>query len=67
MSAHSFFDRGSRYAAILIGGIAVAFGAIAAADARPYDNMVGCWVGKAEVFDQQGNPAPTSAKSQGKK
>jgi hypothetical protein len=37
-----------------LGGIAVSFGLVAAADARPYDPMVGCWSGSSEVFDQAG-------------
>jgi hypothetical protein len=34
--------------------IAVSFGLIAAADARPFDPMMGCWSGQAQLYDQTG-------------
>jgi hypothetical protein len=47
------------HALIALGWIAVLFGSIAAADARPFDPMIGCWTGQAQLYDPSG--APTGA------
>jgi hypothetical protein len=51
------------HAFVMLGWIAVLVGSIAAADARPFDRMVGCWSGPAQLYDPNGAPAgpPTSS------
>jgi hypothetical protein len=44
------------YAFIALGWIAVTLGPIATADARPFDPMIGCWSGQAELYDPNGAP-----------
>jgi hypothetical protein len=42
------------YSLSALGWIAVSFGLIAAADARPFDPMMGCWSGQAQLYDVNG-------------
>jgi hypothetical protein len=49
------------YAFIVLGFIAGSFGAIApAAAAGPFDRMIGCWTGTAQMYDPNGGSAGTA-------
>jgi hypothetical protein len=53
------------HAFIALGWIATTLGAIATADARPFDRMVGCWSGEAQLYDPNGAPSGSPANSTG--
>jgi hypothetical protein len=65
MTTYAVFGRGSSYAAIVVCWIALMCSSITPAAAKPYDRMVGCWDGVAEVYDQQGLPMGGVQKSTG--
>src|SRR5262245_5537189 len=47
-------NRITSYSFSALGWIAVSFGLIVAADARPFDPMIGCWSGQGQLYDQNG-------------
>jgi len=61
MTTRRIFERSSRIAGIVVCWLAVLFGFITAANAAPYDNMVGCWAGKAHLYNPQGQLLGTTS------
>ena len=53
------------YAFIALAWLAISFGATASAEARPFDPMVGCWDGQAQLYDPSGAPTGPPVNSSG--
>lgn len=54
MLSRAVFTQARLFLLVVFCSMAALSGPVAAASSRPYDKMVGCWTGTAEMYDQQG-------------